>query len=188
MWNELRIGDYQTKISPLKVERKTYPDVDKDGNPVTTTYLNDKGEEVSFPKRAHKNTAGTIVSKTFKSINGKVLDKFKRTKEVRTYIEVPDVEAYDLISEAHYVVDCELLRKYLVEKHKALKFVWTAGNGFKAYQTYVLPFRDALLMVCGWGQISNAINTAVTSKASKVEAVAEVERANPEELLLEATA
>src|SRR3990167_8973748 len=96
MWYELSLGDYRAKIAPLNVKRKTYEDVDKEGNKLKIVYIDESGKETRFPKRAFKSESGTLVSKAYKTINGKVFDKFNRTKEVKNYIEVDDVEAYDL--------------------------------------------------------------------------------------------
>jgi hypothetical protein len=129
-WNSLKIGSFNCKITPLNPIEKEYPNVDENGNALK--YVSGKLERGYFT-----DENGVKVEKAFKLINGKVVDKLKRTDEVKIYKEVDKDEQEDLIAEKEYLVECDNLVRQLSDSEKILKFAYASGNGNKAYITYV---------------------------------------------------
>jgi len=130
MYN-LIIGKYHIKYTPLKYNETEYPYCDSEGNLLkkvvesgirTSYFLDDKGNKHD---------------KAFRLINGKPLAKLDKTKEVTEFKEVNFNEVDDLLSEKEYFVDCDFLLSELQNTSKALKFVFTNGNGFKVYIAYI---------------------------------------------------
>lgn len=175
----MKIGIFDVKIiKKLEQKRKSYPLCDKYGNLIKVEY--NKG------KKEFKNQDGTLITETYRLINGKPMAKFKKTEVVKNFEEVDRVEVYDLRVEEYYYCECEPLKQYLKEKDKALKFIYTNGNGFKAYEGYLMVYKNELLLVLGFGSLTELINQAkVERQENKEEIKEEVERANPEELLVD---
>lgn len=178
-WIEVNIGGYQAKITkvngtPLIIVGEGY--VDKDGNELI--------EEVTGKRESvWKNKNGEIVEQKFKLVNNKVMNKFKLTKEIPKdrVKEVDKTEAYDLITESIYKVECEPLREKLLDEDKALKFHFSNGNGYKVYYAFVTTFKEDLVMYLGIDTLTNGMTTleskAKTTRLSK-QVVEEVARAN----------
>lgn len=177
-WTELNIGGYQAKITkvtgiPLIEVPEGY--VDREGNEVT--------EEVLSKREAvWKNKNGNIIEEKFKLINGKVMNKFKLIKEIpkERIKETDKTEAYDLITESVYLVECEPLKEKLLENDKAFKFHFSNGNGYKIYIAYVTSFMDNLVMYLGIDALTNGLQQISKVKSAKVSKIVkeEVARAN----------
>ena len=152
VYYELRIGNFKAKITPIKaVLEENYQDVDINGKPLkwikgsaTRGYFVDSDE-----KKAEKG---------YKLINGKVMDKLEKTKEVKMYREVDRKEVDNLMKEAYYYVDCDELKEQLQDSNKALKIAYSNGNGFKLYFGYISLFGNALILFLGRGFLSEQIN------------------------------
>jgi len=174
----MKIGVFDVEIvGRLFQERKSYPLCDKDGNLITT--------ESTKGKREYKNSEGTLISATYRLINGKAMAKFSKTRDIKRFEEVSKTEVFNLRTEEYFFCNCDSLKEHLKQKDTALKFIYTNGNGFKAYESYLFVFQDELVMVCGFGQLSDLL-VKMKAKQSEKESnliVEEVERANPEELM-----
>ena len=70
---------------------------------------------------------------------------------------VDPLEASGLIVEQYYLVDCLELQQHLQFEDKAMKTIYTNGNGFKAYESYILNYKDHLIMMIGYGHIDQQI-------------------------------
>lgn len=180
---EINIGGYQAKVTkvngtPLIEVSEGY--VDKNGNEIVE-------EVIGKRESVWKNKDGQIVEERFKLVNGKPTAKFKLIKEVpKEKIRiVPKAEAYDLLTEAIYKVDCPLLYEKLLADDTAYKYLFSMGNGFKLYLTYLTTFGKDLVMYLGIDTLSNGLAQLDKVKQSgiKVKPKEEVARAN--ELLSE---
>jgi hypothetical protein len=177
--SSFRVGEFDVDVvKRIEQKRKEYPLCDENGQEVIA--------ERTTGKTTYKNKEGVIISKTYRLINEKPFDKFKKTKKVGNFEDVPKTEVYDLIQECCYLCKCEELRKQLQKGDKARKFIYTCGNGFKSYISYLMPFQDNLIMVCGFGSITQQIKEIEDNRKDiEVEvSIGKVETANPEELLL----
>jgi hypothetical protein len=175
----MKVGQYEVKIvKKLEQKRKSYPLCDKQGNLLENESV--KGT------REYKTKEGVLVTETFRLINGRAMQKFKKTDVVTKFEEVDRLEVYDLRVEEYYFCESESLKTYLKDKDTALKFIYTNGNGFRGYISYLTIFKDNLIMVCGFGQLSDLIEQIRAEREANAEVKKEeVERANPEELMLE---
>ena len=160
VWYDLRVGDYKTKITPIKKDKETnYPTTDKDGNELkwvkgTNTrgyWVNDKEEKIT---------------ETYKLINGKVRGKLEKTKETQNFKEVEIKEVKDLIPKLYYYVECEELKNKLTDDN-AIKFAYSSGNGQRAYYSYVFKIGQAVIMVCGETYLSEQLRTIEDSKVAQ---------------------
>jgi hypothetical protein len=176
---KLKIGEWEVEVvKRIEQKREEYPYCDSEGKPVTA-------ERVGSSKTTYKNQEGVILSKVYKLIGGKPYDKFKKTEKVAVYQEVPKVEAYDLIEECSYLCKNDKLRQKLQQEDKALRFIYTSGNGYKAYESYLMPYGNSLIMACGFGSKTQIIQAILSQEAvADEESEVEVERANPEQLLV----
>lgn len=180
---EISIGGYQAKITkvsgtPLIEISEGY--VDKDGKELTE-------EVISKRESVWKDKEGRIIEEKFKLVNGRVMNKFKLTKEIpkERVKEVDKTEAYDLITENIYLVDCEPLREKLQDEDKALKFHFSNGNGYKIYIAYVTTFKEELVMYLGIDTLTNGLATISKVKSSKVVKQVKEEVARANDLLAE---
>lgn len=165
-------------LGKIEQERAEYPLCDEQGNEVIT-------ERISGSV-AHKNKEGVILNKTYRLINGKPFDKFKKTSKINIYAETPKIEVYNMIIERIKLVRNEELRKYLQKEDRALgQFLYSEGNGFKAYEGYIVPFQDKLLLFLGFGNITKQIAELEDKKGKVEEKEISVAVANPEEVLLQ---
>ena len=112
-------------------------------------------------------------------LNGKIVDKLKKTDFVEKFKEIPKLEVFNQLNEHYFLVDCEPLKEKLIKSDKALTFRFSNGNGFKIYNAFVYYFDDELLMSLATDSIANAVQRI--NKKVKVE-TAEVQRATIEEL------
>ena len=178
-WTELKIGVYPTKITKISGEpliKVSEGYVDKDGNELVE-------EVISKRKAVWKNKEGRIIENRYKLINEKPMAKFKLIKEVpkEKVKEVSKVEAYDLIVESVYKVECDLLFEHLKKSDKALKFHYSNGNGYKVYIAYITPFGENLIMYLGTDTLNNGltrIGSIVATQKQKVKVEEEVDSAN----------
>lgn len=173
----MKIGVFDVKVvKRLEERRKEYPLCDSEGNELKSDF--------KPSTRVYKNKDGVVVTETFRLINGKPLAKLKRTDKVENFEEVDRTEAFDLRVEEFYFCECDALKKHLKDKDKAYRFVYTNGNGYKAYISYLVVYQDNLIMICGFGGLGDLIERARSESVSKKEIVDEKVRANPEELLV----
>lgn len=157
---KLKVGNYEIRYTPLKAEVREFPFCDKDGNLL---------KKVIPPKPAEMKTffvdnAGNSHAVAFRLIKGQARAKLSKTKEVNNFIEVKNSEVEDLLTEKFYVCDCALLLEKLQKERKALKFGYTAGNGYKVYLAYLHTselYPDLLFMSLGQAQKSKLITEIV---------------------------
>jgi hypothetical protein len=149
-----RLGNYDIDVvGKIEQKRTEYPLCDETGKEVTT-------EKGSYTKATYKNSEGVVLSKVYRLINGKPFDKFEKTKKVNKFDVVPKTEVYDLIIECFYLVKNEELKKELKEEDKAIRFIYSCGNGYKAYLSYLMPFQDKLIRQTNYGLWIWKFNTA----------------------------
>ncbi|MHA1383246.1 MAG: hypothetical protein ACTSR3_05775 [Candidatus Helarchaeota archaeon] len=183
VWYNLQIGNFQAKYTKLEKKREKFVDCDENGNilnkefiPSKTIYRNKSGNEV-------------LRGEVYKLIDGKARRKLKKTKfipfEEKNFVSIQELP--NLIIEQYYLVDCIGLRQEIVKRKKLYKAVFTSGNGFKLYECYFVPFKKYLLMVLGWGRITEQIKELLGDYVSLTEKERayedEVERVSEEELL-----
>ena len=185
VWYKLKIGKYDTEVSPLNPKSENFKDCDKDGNVLT--------------KKAGTYTRGTYINETtgeehevaFKLIKGKAMGKLSKTKEVQNFKEVDVREQDDLIIEKEYLMKSDWLLQELKTTGKALKFAYTSGNGYKVYFAYVKPhpiYTDYLSMVLGTTKKSEIIEGLIQAEEEKakvktcIEAIG-VDKAQVEDLI-----
>lgn len=188
VWYKLKIGYFDVRYTPIKTITKEYETCDSEGNILTRVsgsytkghYVNEKTNET--------------FEKTFKLINGKVRDKFSKTKEVsdNQYKEVDLKEIDDLIIDKEYLCVCDPLYNDLISSGKALKFGFTSGNGFKVYYAYLKPsefYKGFLIMSLGLGRKSDVITELVSGlkeqkKVKEIETIVQgVDKAKVEDLI-----
>ena len=163
-------------VGKIEQKRQEYPYCDEKGNKVIV--------ERERGKTIYKNKEGVIINKVYRLINGKPFDKFKKTSVVSSFTEVPKTEVYDLINECCYLCKNNELKEYLKKGDKAIKFLYTNGNGYKGYVAYLTTYQDRLIMYLGFGSIIQQIK-AIESKMVKEVQQEVVERASPELLLVQ---
>jgi len=169
-WNKLRIGRFKCRINKVEKEREKFVDCDEEGNLI----------RCKCDRRIKKYFCGEReIDKyeVFKLVNGKPRRKLQRTKEVEEgdfeYVN-PD-ELKDMIIETYYVIDCDKLRSEILKKQKIIKFLFTNGNGFKVYESFILPYKKYLIMVLCWGKLDIQIHellgnyTTLTEKENAYE-------------------
>ena len=160
VWNNIKIGKWNVKYSPLDIKEKEYPYCDEKGNPLKR--VSGKLEKGYFINEA----TGEKQDKAFKLINGKATEGFKgRIKDVENPIEVSKDEVEDLLVEKEFLAENQSLYDELEAKGKAYKFGGWFGNGYKAYRVYIYPsklYKGFLIMACGRGQKSEIIKELVS--------------------------
>ncbi len=124
---ELKIDGFNVKLHPCSVKDTAYKDCDSEGNPI-------KKKQLQKSRFEWQDTNGDVVTETFKlnPKTGKAMTKLTRTSEVKMSETVPKSELKDALTESTYIVEtdqADLLRQKL--KDQAMKFLFTAGNGFK---------------------------------------------------------
>lgn len=175
--SKFKINDYDIEVlGKIEQAREEYPSCDEQGNEVIV----EKGE---YKKAVYKNKEGVIISKVYKLIGGKPYEKFKKTDKVTACVEVPKTDVYDLIIECAYLCRNDELKEYLQKKDVALKFLYTNGNGYKAYYSYLCVYQNRLIMYCGFGSMIQQITAIEKDKVKEVTKEV-IERANPESVLL----
>lgn len=164
MWNNLKLGNFNLKITPLNPIEKEYPSCDKDGNLL-------KKISGKFEKGYYINEeTGEKHDTAFKLINGKPYSKLSKTKEINVFKEVDKAEVGDLLIEKQYLVENDLLLEELRTKGKAIKFGFTNGNGFKVFKGYLYPsevYKNYMLLALGTTQISEIIKDIDEIKSQK---------------------
>lgn len=176
---DFEIGKWNIEVvGTIEQKRAEYPICDEQGNEVIA-------EKGSYTKATYKNKEGVVLSKVYRLINGKPYDKFKKTSKINIYAETPKTEVYNMIIERIKLVRNEELRKYLLKEDRALgQFLYSEGNGFKAYEGYIVPFQDKLLLFLGFGKLTEQIAELESKKGKKEEVESVVAVAQPEQLLL----
>ena len=186
VWTNLKVKNFNLKITALNPIEKEYPYCDKDGNLLRKV-------SGSFSKGHFINDAtGEQHDTALRLINGKAFGKLPKTKEIKEPKEVEKAEVSDLLVEKKYLVECDGLLTELKENGKALKFGYSNGNGYKAYKGYLYPselYKDYLIMDLGTTQISEVIRDideikAQTKKLKSVELTIQgLNRAKVEDLI-----
>lgn len=184
VWYNLKIGLFELKYTPLKATEKSFPLCDENGSALKKV--------VNSGTSYFVDSEGNKVSKAYRLINGKPLDKLSKTKEVTRYVEVENSEVEDLLVEKQYLVNCPLLLRELEGSGKCLKFAFTNGNGYKVFKAYIHKsnlYKDFLFMSLGNTQKSEIIGSVVEklkdekkSKAIEV-TISQVNKASVEDLL-----
>ena len=177
-YTEVNIGGYNAKISsslegkPLIEVPSDYVDVD--GNPLTK-------EEGKYIPAVYKDKEGRIVEQKYKLIGGRVINKFRITKEIpkEQIIEVPKTEVFGVIEKSSHLVECELLKEKFTKKDIAWKYPFSWGNGFSVSTAYLYIFSGELFMVLSQGKKLEAVELVKQRKSTIAKEVKEeVMRAN----------
>jgi hypothetical protein len=151
----LIIGSWKLRMTNIKDKEEDYKTVDKDNRELE--YIPGKVERGYYVDPVTKDK----VLNTYKSIKGKPCGKFKQTEVVKTFKEVSIQELFDL-KEKHlyYIEDVpnDLMAK--LKEGKAIKLVYSPGNGYSAYYgiIYHSTFHDKILMKLGNAFIGEQIN------------------------------
>jgi len=184
-WYNLKVGSFNLRYTTLNPLEKEYPYCDKDGKLL-------KKIAGKFEKGYFQDEQGNKVDTAFRLINGKALQKLKKTSDVANYKEVELNEVEDLLQEKVYLVECDNLLEELNESGKALKFGFTNGNGFKVYKAYIYPskiYKGYLFMSLGTTQVSEIIREIdeIKTKKEKLKSIeidiGTIERAKVEDLI-----
>ena len=170
VWYNLKIANFNLKITALNPIEQEYPYVDKNGTllkKVAGSFT--KGYFINEDTQEKHDTA-------FRLIKGKPYAKLSKTKEISIFKEVSENEVGDLLIEKQYLVENDVLLKELTEKGKALKFGFTNGNGFKVYKGYLYPskvYKSYMILALGTTQISEIIKDIdeVKSQSKKLESI-----------------
>lgn len=184
VWYNLKIGNWTARYTPINPKKEQFEDCDSDGNVL-------KRVSGTYTKGHYENENGERFETAFKLIKGNPRAKFSKTKEVNSFKEVDLKECDELIIERQYLVECDGLLEELKTTGKALKFGFTAGNGFKVYFAYLKPsnYDGFLEMVCGTTNKNEVILNLIEGiqakqKVKEITATIEgVERAKVEDLL-----
>lgn len=168
--SEIRIGQHNAVITPISVEgikfdmdgkKEAY--VDKDGKKLKKIQLS-KGE-FKFVR-----PDGTIAPKGYKSLNGKPVASFTKTKEVKTYDTIGLSElGYFIENDKTYLVSCDSLKSEL-NGDKAITFKYV-NAGFKVYKAVITcnPLLDKLIMRCFRGDLRKVDLTEKTEEIKATE-------------------
>jgi len=181
-WNKIQIGKYRARINKIEKARKSFPYCDEKGN-ILKMKIEGRGRKRYFDEQ------GNECFDVFNLVNGQPRRKLEKTK----YIDYTEEDLVDLsemrgmIIEQYYLVDCEPLRDELIQKGKVLKCIFTNGNGFKLYNSFICPYKNWLVMVLGWGnldeEINNLLKDYMTQEQRNEAYESSVKRVNEEELL-----
>lgn len=178
----LSVGSWNIKLTVLKKEPENYETVDVNGNPLI--YVPGKVERGYW-----KNDKDEKVTEIRKMINEKPMAKLEATKET-DYKEVDINETLDINETYIYHVECPELLKYLKDNsNKAIKILYSNGNGYKAYYGYFYysKIHDRVLLKLGDLKLSSAIqkieDRIINKKRLKEVTVQEKERVKTADLL-----
>jgi len=138
---------FEGRITAIKKDRAMFQSCDEDGNIL----------EEEIPKNINHERTALLQQYKYKLINGKAKAKLKRTKVINSLKLVDLNEVTTMIIESYFYLDNEDLRQYLLEKGKAIYTHFTAGNGFKVYEAYITPYKNWLIMICGFGRLDEVI-------------------------------
>jgi len=116
---------------------------------------------------------------------GQVVRKLTKTKTIKKHSVCPSVEAQDLLKEHYYQLvsdtpSAKRLMDFLTKEDKALKFVYSNGNGYKAYIGYLIAFQGVFVMELGLGYLSEQIKKEASfihkeERKGQLELVPEIE-------------
>lgn len=183
--HSLQIGSWKLRVTPLVDVDRKYETVDKDGKPLE--YIPGKLERGHYIDPETKQE----VTKTYKLVNGKPQDKLKKTSCVEKFKEVDITEVYDLKTKhVYYVEDVPADMLNTLKNGKAIKIIYSTGNGFSVYYGYVFysPRHNKILLNLGDTYISEQIAVVEGMRASnkKLDEVTiqdNVSRAKAEDML-----
>ncbi len=183
--HRLRIGSWDLKISNLPDEEKKYPTVDKDNKELI--YVPGRVERGYYVDPDTKEK----VQKVYKRIGDKPVDKLKRTEFAEKYKETDFLEAVDLkATKYHLVEDVPSAMMDILKNGKAIKIIYTAGNGYNSCYGYIYIHQKSQKVILALGNdfISRQIHDIEQGKESRkklIEATLQegVERAKEEDLL-----
>ena len=155
---ELIIGKHVCVQKPISVEDIKF-DTDENGD---TLYVNAAGEritKVQISKSEFKWIRQDMQEekgKSYKSMNGKPVATFKKTKNVQKYSTVDENEVRFAIESDTYVLHSDGLKSELQQlgKGKAIAFKY-ANSGFKIYKAVVFfdEILGQILMKCIRGDL-----------------------------------
>jgi hypothetical protein len=163
-WTDLKVGNWNVKITPITDEKESYPRCDAAGNIL-------KYEPGKLQRGTYVNEAtGEKFDTAFYLIDGQPSQGFERTKEVLEgeYKEVDLAEAEDLKENHLYLVECDALFEELNSSEKCLKF-WFSNGKTSQYLAYLTPSKKygeskLLFMKLGTTQISKKIESYFEGK------------------------
>ena len=164
-WNDLKIGNWGVKITPITDEKESYPRCDANGN--ILKYNPGTLQRGTFVNEA----TGEKFDSAFYLIDGKPSQGFEKTKELQEgeYKEVDTAEAEDLKENHLYIVEGDVLLRELNSSGKALKF-WYSNGKTSQYLAYLYPselYKGFMFMKLGTTQISKKIEGIMEGKAQQ---------------------
>jgi len=178
-------GTIEGQIWSIDKDRKEFENCDSNGLSVKKIV---EQKEVAH----YENSEGKVVPKEqmVKLVNGKPASKLSKTKEISKYDLVSSTEAQDLLKEHYYqfvssTPSAEKLRDFLTQNDKALRFKYSNGNGYKAYDSYLYVYHGVFVIALGYGLLSEQIEpeAIVVSREEKKKATKLVAEATIENLM-----
>lgn len=161
-WNDLKIGNWNVRITPITDEKEKYPRCDADGNEVK--YIPGTLQKGTYINEA----SGETLETAFYLIDGKASAGFEKTKEIGEgeYKEVELAEAEDLKGSHLYLVEGDALLQNLNDTGKAIKF-WYSNGKTSQYLAYLCPselYKGFMFMKLGTTVISKKIESVIEGK------------------------
>lgn len=157
---EIKIGKHIAVQRPIKVPELNF---DKDGRELI--YLNSKGERIKKQqilkgeyKWINVVSGKEETGKAYKSLNGKPVKEFGKTKDIKEVIVADIKDKDDMIeNEATYQLISAPLKaelQGLAKENKTLSFKYV-NAGFKVYKAFLELRGENILMRCFRGNLNN---------------------------------
>lgn len=137
-------------ITPVNIEEKEYESVDPTGQPLIKETTGTRASTI------YKTSDGVVVptTKICKKINVEgediIVPKFKCTKEIEfEEIEVVDSLSYSPIERKGWsvVTDDQNIKNLILIQNKVLRYPYTAGNGWKLWDSFLTSRKGKLVMI-----------------------------------------
>ena len=171
---KIDIDGIQFHYKNIEKKRQTFQDCDKQGQKVGRVYT--QKAEYHYETEDGKTIQKAEV---FKLVGEKPMVKLNKTKEIKEMTYVPKVKAMDLMNDKYYQLTYkgkqgDELKERLATKDEALHFMYS-NAGFKPYQAYIIEVQGELIMIAGYGYLSEQIehNLEVPVEIKKEKAVPE---------------
>jgi len=149
-------------IAPINIKEKELETVDPLGRPVISEIVGTRAKTV------HKSVDGTEIpsNRLCKKIviDGEeiITPKFNPTKEVAKE-DITELDENGLVYTAldrkfyNAVTDSESLKELVIKQNKTLSFPFSAGSGFKLWNSMLTNWNGKLLMVCCRGDLKEEL-------------------------------
>ena len=161
----VNIGDF--KIFPIKAERQEFKPINKDGEELKSKRIGEPSHLFYVDKTGKEYTKDEV----FYAIGNKKVQKISRTEKVNSFKIVEKLEVYDFLAESYSVLDYSDTTLKNFERDvgdKAVKFILKKSTtGFKFDVGYILKWNKKLIMISGFGTISEGIKEFTLMKNSE---------------------